>query len=74
MRAGGSSNLTTMPTIAPYQDPEFGERPTYQRRGSSSRTKEFVQNQDEIMMDAYAYDGPTEGEEGGAPIPEDGDA
>ena len=61
----------SMPAIAPYQDPAFGERPTYERRNSTSRTRELVQQQDKVMTDAY--DIPVEMEEGGAPIPEDED-
>jgi transposase len=57
-----------MAAITPYQDPAFGERPTYERRHSSSRTRDLVEQQDKIMTDAY--DMSTEMEEGGASIRE----
>ena len=55
----------SLSSITPYQDPAFGERPKYERGKSSSRTKEMVLQQDEIMEDAYAYDQSGEGEDGG---------
>ena len=51
----------SMSSISPYQDPAFGERPTYERPESSKRTEEMLHQHDEIMMDAY--DMPTESEE-----------
>ena len=60
---------TLSSSITPYQDPQFGERPTYERRMEDrKRTHEMVAQQDDIMTDAY-YDVPTESEEGGgAPL------
>ena len=59
-----------MSSITPYQDPVFGERPTYERPESSKRTEEMMHQQDEIMTDVY--DMPTESEEGSTSILEDG--
>ena len=62
--------------VAPYEDPAYGERPMYERRGSSSRTKEIVQQQDELMTDAYApgfeYDGQVEMGDDNVPAERDG--
>lgn len=72
-RSGASSPLITT-TIMPYLDPEYGERPSYQRSKGSRLAEEhkLAQQQDEIMTDAYENFGNsgTEGEDGGAPVPE----
>lgn len=66
------SNLSS-PGIAPYQDPAYGERPTYEGTPAHVREKEMrllAQQQDEIMTDVYeqsttADDGAGQG---GAPL------
>lgn len=52
--------------IAPYQDPAYGDRPSYHGGASSSRLKEIqqmAQQQDEVMTDVYGDGGGTMGEE-----------
>lgn len=60
-----------MPSITPYQDPAYGERPSYERPEPSKRSQEMLLQQDEIMADAY--DMSNEGEEASTSILEDGD-
>lgn len=51
--ARGNGNIT------PYQDPVYGDRPSYHAGPSSSRLKEIQQmgqQQDEIMTDVYSAD------------------
>ena len=49
-------------TITPYEDPAFGERPVYDRRDFTQRTKDMMLQEDENMADAYEM--PTESDEG----------
>lgn len=60
--------------VAPYQDPVFGELPSYHGHGaaSSSRLKgiqRLAEQQDEVMTDVYGADG-RGGEGGEVPVPE----
>jgi hypothetical protein len=49
-------------TITPYEDPVFGERPMYDRRDFTHRTKAMMLQEDENMADVYEI--PTESDEG----------
>ena len=66
-----ASSSRSMPAIAPYQDPAYGERPTYGSYYDNEAVKEMVHQQDEVMTDVY--DTSTEGDESSAHILEDGD-
>jgi hypothetical protein len=59
----------SMPAIMPYQDPEYGERPTYDYSEQESKDEqELAQHQDEVMTDVYrAEEEEVEGEENRAP-------
>lgn len=53
-----------MPGITPYQDPAYGDRPygARDRYGRGMPSNELIEQQDEIMMDAYGYAVPMEGD------------
>ncbi|KAK4541366.1 hypothetical protein LTR36_008124 [Oleoguttula mirabilis] len=77
-----TSSPMSLPAITPYQDPEYGDRPSYgQPRSKSSRLVEeqrLAHEQDEIMSDAYEHHDPNNNErasgmgndDSGAPMPE----
>ncbi|KAF2717326.1 WD40 repeat-like protein [Polychaeton citri CBS 116435] len=53
IRSAASTPMSIPSAIAPYQDPVFGDLPTYEGKASSSRTDELVAHQDAVMSDVY---------------------
>lgn len=63
----------SLPAITPYQDPEYGDRPTYEysaraERAAAKAESQMAALQDEVMTDVYGQSGGTEMEDGGAPM------
>jgi hypothetical protein len=60
---------TSSNSIAPYQDPAYGEHPTYYSSVLARKDEtELAQQQDEIMMDAYDDTTETGTEEDGVDV------
>ncbi|KXT09606.1 hypothetical protein AC579_7654 [Pseudocercospora musae] len=72
------SNSSSPGGITPYQDPAYGERPTYKTltqtddlidEAESSNTQKMIAQQDEIMNDAYGWgESNTTNEEAGVQV------
>ncbi|KAK5174568.1 uncharacterized protein LTR77_001649 [Saxophila tyrrhenica] len=50
-----ASSSMSMPSIAPYQDPAYGERPQWSGSHLHKEESALEQQQDEIMSDAYDW-------------------